>query len=209
MAVKDNGNMQHFSLQLEAMSPLAIRADHAPGGVENAAYISGTTLLGSLAALHRLAHPADTTTFEQLFLSGQVQYPDLYPASFQHNSFEEAGYLPIYPLPKTAQSCKRFSGFQPLKGEKVDEERHGVRDSLLDWAVFAIGSEAKSLDLKTLLKPLQDQKECLVCKEKKKIKRPMDRFTGYYRRIKSNDNDQLAIAEAETRLQTRTGINRT
>src|SRR5437868_12373813 len=90
MAGRDNGNMQHFSLQLEAMSPMAIRADHAPGGVENATYISGTTLLGSLAALHRLAHPDDTSTFERLFLSGQVQYPDLYPASFRHDDFDKA-----------------------------------------------------------------------------------------------------------------------
>ena len=204
--------MQHFSLQLEVMSPLAIRADHAPGGVENATYISGTTLLGSLAALHRLAHPGDTATFEQLFLSGQVQYPDLYPASFQHDSFEEAGNLPVYPLPKTAQSCKRFPGFQPLKGEKVDDDRHGVRDSLLDWAAFALGRDArkdgKPIDLETLLKPLQDQKECLICKNEKKTKRPMDRFTGYYRRIQSNGVEQLAKVNAETRLQTRTGINR-
>ena len=204
--------MQHFSLQLEAMSPLAIRADHAPGGVENAAYISGTTLLGSLAALHRLAHPGDTATFERLFLSGQVQFPDLYPASFQHNDFNKASNLPVYPLPKTAQSCKRFPGFQPLKGEEVDDERHGVRDSLLDWAAFTLGSKAnkagKSIDLKALLKPLEDQKECLICKNEKKTKKPMDRFTGYYRRILSNGVEHLAKADAETRLQTRTGINR-
>jgi CRISPR-associated protein Csx10 len=204
--------MQHFSLQLEAMSPLAIRADHAPGGVENAAYISGTTLLGGLAALHRLARPGDTSVFERLFLSGQVQYPDLYPASFQHASLKGADNLPVYPLPKTAQSCKRFPGFQPLVGEKVDDERHGARDSLLDWAAFALGSDAhkkgRPIDLKTLLKPLEDQKECLICTNEKKTKKPMDRFTGYYRRIKSNGVEQLVMTEAQTRLQTRTGINR-
>jgi CRISPR-associated protein Csx10 len=198
--------MQHFSLQLEAMSPLAIRADHAPGGVENAAYISGTTLLGSLAALHRLAHPEDKSTFERLFLSGQVQYPDLYPASFEYDAFDKASDLPIYPLPKTAQSCKRFPGFKSLKGEKVDDERHGVRDSLLDWAVFTLGSKADhSIDVATLLKPLREEgrKNCPVCEK------PMDHFSGYYRRIQSNGVDLLAKADAETRLQTRTGINRT
>lgn len=204
--------MQHFSLQLEAMSPLAIRADHAPGGVENAAYISGTTLLGSLAALHRLAHPDNTSTFERLFLSGQVHYPDLYPASFEYDAFDKASDLPIYPLPKTAQSCKRFPGFKPFKGEKVDDERHGVRDSLLDWATFVLGRDARKdgrpIDLETLLRPLEDQKECLICKNEKKTKKPMDRFTGYYRRIQSNGVEQLAKADVETRLQTRTGINR-
>lgn len=204
--------MQHLALQLEAMSPLAIRADHAPGGVANAGYISGTTLLGSLAELHRLAHPGDTGTFERLFLSGQVQYPDLYPASFQHDDFDKASDLPVYPLPKTAQSCKRFPGFKSLKGEEVDDERHGVRDSLLDWATFVLGRDARKDrlpgDLETLLRPLEDQKECLTCKNEKKPKRPMDRFTGYYRRIQSNGVEQLAQADAETRLQTRTGINR-
>ena len=154
-------------------------ADHAPGGVENAAYISGTTLLGSLAALHRLAHPGDTATFERLFLSGQVQFPDLYPASFQHNDFNKASNLPVYPLPKTAQSCKRFPGFQLLKGEEVDDERHGVRDNLLDWAAFTLGSKAnkagKSIDLQALLKPLEDQKECLICKNEKKTKKEKEK----------------------------------
>ncbi|MGI9061243.1 MAG: type III-D CRISPR-associated RAMP protein Csx10 [Ktedonobacteraceae bacterium] len=195
--------MQHFSLQLEALSPLAIRADHAPGGVENAAYISGTTLLGSLAALHRLAHPGATSTFERLFLSGQVYYPDLYPASFTNDDFKGASDLPVYPLPKTAQSCKRFPGFLPLTDEEVDEKRHGVRDSLLDWAVFTLGGQADpSIDAATLLKPFHEEgrKNCPACK------RPMDRFSGYYRRRDSDG--QLAKAEAETRLQTRTGINR-
>ena len=36
----------------------------------------------------------------------------------------------------------------------------------------------------------------------------MDRFPGYYRRIHSDDVEQLTMTEAETRLQTRTGINR-
>ncbi len=202
--------MQHFSLKLEAMSPLAIRADHAPGGVENAGYISGTTLFGSLAALHRLAHPEDTytSTFEQLFLRGQVQYPDLYPASFANEDFEKDDNLPVYPLPNTAQSCKRFPGFRTDAGEEVDDERHGVRDSLLDWAIFALGNEVKSHDLETLLRPLRAQKDCQVCKELKRPPKPMDHFSGYYRRIKSDDKEHLARAEAETRLQTRTGINR-
>ena len=199
--------MQHFSLQLEAMSPLAIRADHAPGGVENAAYISGTTLLGSLAALHRLARPGDTSAFERLFLSGQVLYPDLYPASFTNDNFKAASNLPVYPLPKTAQSCKRFPGFLSQPRKTIDDEWHGVRDSLLDWAAFALGIKAhdteKPMDPQTLLKPWQGQnrKNCTCGK-------PMDHFSGYYRRLQRDGIEQLAQAGAETRLQTRTGIDR-
>ncbi len=137
--------MKHFSLNLETMSPVAIRADHAPGGVENAGYISGTTLLGSLAALHRLLHPdRDASAFEQLFLSGQVRYPNLYPASFKKDEpLQNALNEPIYPLPKTAQSCKRYEGFRQRKGQEGDDDDgHGVRDSLIDMALFALAGQA-------------------------------------------------------------------
>ena len=197
--------MKHFSLNLETMSPLAIRADHAPGGVENAGYISGTTLLGSLATLHRIVHPGDAVAFEQLFLSGQIHYPDLYPATFKRDELQNATALPVYSLPKTAQSCKRFPGFKPEKGkEKDDDDGHGARDSLMDWAVFVLADMAQrngqAIDWKALLKPLQDQKVCSVCEK------PMDHFTGYYRR--SDIDGSMAKIGAETRLQTRTGINR-
>src|SRR5579871_4591299 len=140
--------MKHFSLNLETKSPVAIRADHAPGGVENAGYISGTALLGSLAALHRLLHPepGDAPAFEQLFLSGRVRYPDLYPASFKKKDepLQEAITFPIYPLPKTAQSCKRYEGFKPRAGqEEDDDDGHGARDSLIDMALFALAERAQ------------------------------------------------------------------
>ena len=74
--------MKHIALNVQAISPLAIRSDHAPGGAETTKYISGTALAGSLAAIHRLYHPDDRENFERLFLKGWVQYPDLYPATF-------------------------------------------------------------------------------------------------------------------------------
>ncbi len=42
--------MEHLYFELTAISPLAIRSDHAPGGAETAKFISGTALLGSLAS---------------------------------------------------------------------------------------------------------------------------------------------------------------
>ena len=195
--------MKHFSLNLETMSPLAIRADHAPGGVENAGYISGTTLLGSLAALHRLAHPGDTVAFEQLFLSGQVYYPDLYPSSFKHDELQDATLLPIYSLPKTAQSCKRYPGFKPEEGkEKDDDDGHGARDSLMDWAILALADLAQrngqAIDWKALLKPLQIRKFVMSVKSQWIVSPAIIAAAPW------------AYGEigAETRLQTRTGINR-
>src|SRR5437016_1961805 len=110
--------MQHIALNVQTISPLAIRSDHASGGAESAKYISGTALAGSLAAAFRMYHPDDRTNFERLFLKGGVQYPDLYPANFG-NKYERADdKLPVYPLPKTAESCKRFPGFRNTPSNK-------------------------------------------------------------------------------------------
>ena len=202
--------MQYFSLNLETISPLAIRSDHAPTGAGSADYISGTALAGSLAAIYRLYNQQDNAQFEQLFLSGQVYYPDLYPASFASEEMLKVGNAPVYALPKTAQSCKRFSGFVPLDDEKDAEkdDRHGVRDTLLDWAAFELGSKAQqagqAIEVNSLLNPLREHKYCShrACVDRS---RPMDHLDGYYRR---SEDEKLAKAEVEKRLQTHTGINR-
>jgi len=151
--------VKNFSFNLEAIAPLAIRSDHAPGGAASTPYISGTTLMGSLATVHCLYHFDDTEHFEKLFLTGQVLYPDLYPATFKNKGMQDAHNLPVYPLPKTAQTCKRFPGFLPLEDEEVDDPRHGVRDSLFDWAMFKLGSEPdNALTIEQLLIPLHEHK---------------------------------------------------
>jgi CRISPR-associated protein Csx10 len=216
--------MKYLALSLEALSPLAIRADHSLEGADATPYISGTALAGSLAAVHRLYHPDNTEDFEKLFLSGQVQYPDLYPATFKNErkhseAVEQAITLPVYPLPKTAQSCKRFSGFLPFKDteekdiEDTEEEdaNHGVRDSLIDWALFRLADRAneartEKVDASVLIDPFQKYKLCPVC-QKKGDERPMDSFSAYYRRI-GQDGLMMSARTDITRLQTHTGINR-
>lgn len=201
--------MQYFSLNLETISPLAIRSDHAPTGAGSADYISGTALAGSLAAVYRLYNQQDSKQFEQLFLSGQVYYPDLYPATSASEEMLKALNAPVYALPKTAQSCKRFSGFVPLDDEKDVEkdDRHGVRDTLLDWAAFELGNKAldagQAIEVNSLLKPLQEHKYCSY----PDCRRPMDHFEGFYRRI-GDKNLAKAEVEKRKRLQTHTGINR-
>ena len=201
--------MQYFSLNLETISPLAIRSDHAPTGADSAGYISGTALSGSLAAVHRHYHQQDSAQFEQLFLSGQVYYPDLYPATFGSEEMLTAIDAPVYALPKTAQTCKRFSGFVPLDDEKDVEkdDRHGVRDTLLDWAAFELADRVQkagqAIEVTSLLGPLQARKYC----SHPGCGRPMDHLDGFYRR---SEDGKLAKAEVEKRkrLQTHTGINR-
>lgn len=198
--------MKYYALTLRADSPLAIRADHAPGGAASAQYIPGTALAGSLAATYRLLNSDDDSDsgFQDLFLNEQVWFPNLYPASFKKSEkFQNATGEPIYPLPKTAQSCKRFPGFHPTQYETdITESRHGVRDSLLDWAMFALADQRSSKpDL--LLELLEEYKRCPVCG---KLERPMDNFTGYYRRL--GPGGPMLKATVDTRLQTHNGINR-
>lgn len=193
--------MKYYALTVRADSPLAIRADHAPGGAASAPYIPGTALAGSLASAYRLNYPNDDSGFQELFLKEQVWFPNLYPASFKKSQVvQNAATLSVYPLPNTAQSCKRFSGFRRTEYEdEPDEPRHGVRDSLLDWAIFALADQV-GLDADRLLAPLEKHKECAVCN------RPMDHFSGYYRRMASDG--AMIKAVVNTRLQTHNGINR-
>lgn len=199
--------MKYFALNLETLSPLAIRADHSPTGSETIRYISGTALMGSLASTYRLFASEKTEEFEQLFLREQALYPNLYPAAFKNKNMQgDADTRPIYPLPATAQSCKRFPGFLSRSGNTSDdEERHGVRDSLLDWALFSLADRIPNTPPSILLAPFQDHKKCGRCKKDHEY--PINNFTGYYRR--DSDGQMVSARTDMTRLQTHTGINRT
>jgi CRISPR-associated protein Csx10 len=191
--------VKHFAIELNTISPLAVRADHAQGGVASASYIPGSTFLGGLAAAHRQLHNGLTKEFETLFLDGKIQYPNLYPAAFKDSSMEDNN-LPIYPVPLTAQSCKRFKGFIPLKTRWSDDP-HGVRDTLFDWAVYKM-LEHRHAD-EAAISVLKQHKEYPQCHN------AMDHFDGFYRR-RRDEPDKMATAEIDKRrrLRTHTGINR-
>src|SRR5437588_10387612 len=112
-------SVKRFYLRVTARSPLTIRSDHAVGGVKTTQYIPGATLLGSLAASHRILRPERADEFATFFLNEQVYFPHLYPAQFGTRSFHDRN-LPVMPLPKTAQTCKRCSCFQPTPAEDKD-----------------------------------------------------------------------------------------
>ncbi len=178
--------MKTLSINLEVISPLAVRLDHAASGAANSEYIPGNTLLGSLATIHRVLRPEETKEFGRFFLHGEVLYSNLYPTTF----FESQE--PVYAMPKTAQSCKRHEGFLP--------SGHGVHDSLADWALFKLGESHPSLNR---IKALQSHKTCKFdgCGE------PLHHFGGYYR-LSTIDPGRVVRTKNETRLQTRTGIDR-
>lgn len=199
--------MKTLSIRVTAEAPLSVRADHAQDSAKGADYIPGTTLVGALAAAHRMLNPTKKEEFESLFLQEQVFYPDLYPATFKHEDrgmqeLQESDYLPIYPLPKTAQSCKRHPGF--LLPEDKEEKAHGVRDSLIDWALARLdrleGYSYQSSDPLLPLAALKKYKTC-SCKES------MDHIDGYYRR-QDSDPFNMILARSNKRLRTHTGIDR-
>jgi CRISPR-associated protein Csx10 len=209
--------MKHIAIRLDAVSPLAIRADHAPGGLATAPYIPGSTFLGSLAAAHRILRGGHEHEFEQLFLSGEVLFPNLYPAAFKNddkneddddkNENSKKAQSPVYPIPVTAQSCKRHKGFFSANIDD-DDEHHGVRDTLFDWATYKTmggnGPDLPPVDvLEKRLKVIEQHKECKICKA------AMEHFEGFYRRKTGDQHDlHSAIIEKHKRLRTHTGINR-
>jgi len=191
--------MKHLCLSLVAQSPLSIRSDQATGGAATTQVIPGTTVFGCLAAAHRIVRPEDDSGFSELFLQERLSIPYLYPASFRAPTFENN--LPVLPLPMTAQTCKRFPGFCPLHVEKDEEERHGIRDSLFDWGIFALLEREKKHPVARLLQVPDAHKDCQVCGQ------AMDHVSGYYR-CGGNNPGQRMQSGVETHLQTRVGINR-
>lgn len=193
--------MKQIILAVKARSPIAVRADQAEDGSTSALYIPGTTLAGSLAAAYRLLHSERSDAFAELFLKERISFPFLYPALFKKSALGiDSSNLPVVPLPKTAQTCKRFPGFRPVLKEDTNEERHGIRDSLLDWAAFSL-LEQSNASIPDLLDSLEQHKDC-HCKQ------PMDHISGYYRRDRFKPQVMMK-ADVHTRLQTRTGIDRT
>ncbi len=88
-----------------------------------------------------------------------------------------------------------------MDGEEP-EKRHGIRDSLLDRAAFAL-LDGKQQAIPELLASLKRLQHCAHpgCEQ------PLDHLDGYYRRARDYP-DQRMLARSHRRLQTRTGINR-
>jgi Uncharacterized protein predicted to be involved in DNA repair (RAMP superfamily) len=220
--------VKYLEVCLTTQSPLTIRADHAAGGTQTIEYIPGTTIMGSLASTFLMLYPEQKTTFEQLFLNDNVQFPCLYPVASQEipivrrkhytvNDEKNTAQLPVYPFPKTALTCKRHKGFRPRTGEESeDDDGHGIRDTLITRALFAeyLADNDDSTDKaqgttigaqldkeRAALKILSELKQCDVCHE------PTDRITGYYQQLAS-DSSRMRVCKVHTYTQTHTGINR-
>jgi CRISPR-associated protein Csx10 len=199
--------MKHLALRVTAESALAIRADHTAGGAAKTSYIPGSTLVGGLTMFYRQLYERDAQMMElfaPLFLHEQVLYPNLYPAIFADEGLQGRNQQPVYPMPLTAQSCKRHFGF--LFPDIDENDGHGVCDTLIDWGLFKLNSSDQTQAL-TILQP---GKKCRhtdahgqLCGE------TMKHEDRYYRIGDIAPFHKIAAqSDSYTRLQTHNGIHR-
>jgi CRISPR-associated Csx10 family RAMP protein len=132
-------------------------------------------------------------------LLDRIRFGNLYPANFKSQELSD-DEQPVYPLPTTARSCKRFDGF--LFGAKKELEiRHGVFDHLIPWSLFALSQQKykTALDVTKICRYNQSDgsTEC---------GQNIDRFAGFYRR--GLDAAEIGKAEVNKGIRTRTGISR-
>ncbi len=111
------------TISLRGISPLALHRTRAGRQfTETLDYVSGSTLRGALADAYLAQHNADDPDFKDLFISGKVSYPDLWPTLEGTNTTL---------LPLSARACKRY-GFDHLSS---------VSDGLLARAYQSTGSK--------------------------------------------------------------------
>lgn len=179
-------------LIVSSESPLNFRVSRSTASVDTLKYIPGTALLGAFAAAHRKTR-SDETEFTRFFLSGEICFGNLYPATDLRGN----QHL-VKPIPNTARSCKRFSGFR-FKVEEGNQERHGVMDSLINWGLFALSKQKE-------IKILNAHRNCTYPVGTDECGELLDAFSGFYQR--GANITELEKSEATTRLLTRTGISR-
>lgn len=185
----------NYIVRITESGPLSFRAGRETTSAETLSYVPGSTLLGGLAAAHRLLRRGDTEQFDAFFFSDESRFGNLYPAVFTKEDLTRATD-PVHPIPTTAVSCKRFGGFVFDEEDADRQPHHGVHDSLIHQALFALSGESNS----SVLAPL---KHCPRCNDQT----PLDQFSGFYRRG-TLDPEAIGTTEATVGIRTRTGINR-
>lgn len=195
--------MESLLIIAKSLTPISFRTrrDSRCEGTLN--YIPGSVLWGGLAAAHLRLCPQADTEFAEFFLSGKIVCGNLYPAQFSlanraPNPLDQERSA-VRPLPRTARSCKRFSGFR-FHADTDDDKRHGVSDSLIAWAIFSLSNQTETTELNSLADCPDCLANCPDCPE------PLDSFTGFYRRGRTTG--QWAAANAAKGIFTRTGISR-
>ena len=181
-----------YIVRITDSGPLSFRAGRETTSGETLRYVSGSVLFGALATTYTKLRHDETLSFNEIFFSDESSFGNLYPSSFSHAGLARDRDA-VYPLPNTASTCKRFGGFQ-FDEEDADDPHHGVYDTLISWALFALSDKSE-------VKVFKDVEKCFRCGES------MDRIDGFYRR-NARDAQKMGTASIKRSLRTRTGINR-
>jgi len=183
-----------YIVNLKTESPISLREGRELISHATLDYISGSVIWGTLAAAHA-AFRQNQTEFDAFFFNEQVKFGNFYPALFERDALK-GNSDPVYPLPNTALSCKRFSGFKAdgKVDDRAEDQPHGVWDGLVAWTLFAL-SQSQNMDV------FVDLQRCPDCNHQETL----DHFDGFYR---DNQKGQWGRAKPKTEIRTRTGINR-
>ena len=181
-----------FRLYLTAETPLSFRDGVDLVASELNRYVPGTAMLGALAEAHQRLHH-DPQEFAHFFLEDRIAFGNAYPATFEAESLTRSEQLPVAPIPATARSGKRFSGFR-FDGQHAQDRRDGVTDGLVPLALFALSGESRADLLDSIRRVRRDAVDV-----------DLDRISGFYRQ--GLQPDEIGKARLTPDLRTRTGIN--
>lgn len=180
--------MARLEIIVRARSPLSLGTVKAYGGtvIESGDFVAGSHLRGALGALKNFVSPAEQAEIDELL--GTPGQPGI---RFPNCSVSNAAVA--YPLPFTAQSCKRKSGF--LGAGKTDKEYHGVADTLLIQLAY---DRIAGADGQWHI-PLPFQYKCPKCGYR------TEPFTGV---VEYRGPSHYARTNVSSHRQTRAAINR-
>ncbi len=170
--------MARIEITIRAESPLSLGTVKAYGGtlIESGGYITGSQLRGALGALKGYAPEANRHELDQLL--GQ---PERAGVCFPNCYLTDSGLA--FPLPFTAQSCKRY------------RDAHGVADTL----IMQLAYDRIARDGEQWRIPLPFQYRCPHCG---------DRTESNGRIVEYRGKGSYCVPEVSFHRQTRVAINR-
>jgi CRISPR-associated protein Csx10 len=179
--------MAKVEIRITAESPISLGTTKAYGGtlIESGRYITGGHLRGALGSIRQYVAASEQHEIDLLLgAPGQpgINFPNCYPIKSRDGS--------AYPLPLTAHSCKRASGF------KVDDkDNHGVADTLLlQLSYDRVGAEGGKWPI-----PLPFKFRCDECG---------NRTEPYEKVAERWGVGKYTMSEVSLHRQTRVAINR-
>lgn len=181
--------MARIKIVIRAESPLSLGTSKAYGGtlIETGLYVAGAQLRGSLGGLKRYSSEREGKELDQLLSTSKAA-----GAGFPNCYLTDDPDRPSFPIPCTAETCKRCPG---LREADHDPKHHGVADTLL----MQLAYDRIARDGKRWRIPLAFQYKCPECGH---------RTENYTRVVEYHGKSNYVEPRLSTHRQTRVAINR-